>query len=355
MTVRRLVRLAAAVALVAASASTAMGYTGATVSVYDIQSTDVPGPQPIRAFPPPAAAGWADADLIYDNYAESLGFSASINYPDFNWVDLPLGNADVTINGLGYGPGVTGVFVDNSYQLLTNEEGSDADPRADNRFPYHVPRPSRYCGDWFTAVQFDLASPAGGFGVFLPGATNTWDPDNPKDDHNFQVMARVVDVFIQGVGESFEQAQHVSVSLGVGAGGSYCPFLMVEANPTEPIQAVSVIHDCYVGQAPTFGFMDVYVGEPAGPIPGDATHDGWVDGRDYTCWADNYEPGVTGKTWEQGDFTGDTIVDGADYPSWADNYTSAPDVPPLPQQIPEPGALALTALGAAAMLARKRK
>jgi len=65
------------------------------------------------------------------------------------------------------------------------------------------------------------------------------------------------------------------------------------------------------------------IGAPArdGPSePGDANHDGVVDGADYTIWADNYEPGVGGKTWEQGDFTGDGIVDGADYCVWADNF-----------------------------------
>jgi len=110
-------------AAVCCLASAGLAYTGANISVYDIDSSDVPGPQPIRVFPVPAAAGWTDATLIYDNYSEGLPFSAGINYADLSWVDLPLGNADVTINGLDYLPGVSNVTVDNSFQLLTNEEG----------------------------------------------------------------------------------------------------------------------------------------------------------------------------------------------------------------------------------------
>ena len=60
------------------------------------------------------------------------------------------------------------------------------------------------------------------------------------------------------------------------------------------------------------------------PLPGDANNDGAVDGADYTIWADNYEPGVAGKTWEQGDFNGDGIVDGGDYTIWSDNYNAVP-------------------------------
>jgi len=259
-------------AAVCCLASAGLAYTGANISVYDIDSSDVPGPQPIRVFPVPAAAGWTDATLIYDNYSEGLPFSAGINYAD-------LGNADVTINGLDYLPGVSNVTVDNSFQLLTNEEGDDGDGRADDRFPYHIPRPSRYCGEWFTAVQFDLASPAGTFGVFLPAATNIHSTQNPPDDHNFVKMTQSVHVLIQGEGDSLAEAQHEYVSLFLG-NGSYCPFLMVEWNGNTPIAAVSVIHDCYVDHSPTFGFMDVYAAAPPAATPGDANYDGWIDGKD---------------------------------------------------------------------------
>lgn len=60
------------------------------------------------------------------------------------------------------------------------------------------------------------------------------------------------------------------------------------------------------------------------PTPGDANLDGFVDDIDYAIWAENYEPGVGGKTWGQGDFNGDGVVDGADYTIWAANYQSIP-------------------------------
>lgn len=245
-----------------ACAASATPYSGAVVSVCDIAGSDVPGPQPIRAFPVPAAAGWTGAQLIYDNYAEGLPFSAGIEYPQFSWVSLPLGNANVTINGVDYDAGVTNLVVNNGFDLLVNEEGDDADPLADDRFPYHIPRPGRFCGEWFTALQFDLATPTDKFGVFLPAHTNTWNSTDPAmwfDDHNFVLQTCNVHVFVQGVGDTFADAQHESVLTG----GSYCPFLMVEYNGTDPIKAVTIIHDCYADLAPTYGFMDVYVPEPS--------------------------------------------------------------------------------------------
>ncbi len=50
---------------------------------------------------------------------------------------------------------------------------------------------------------------------------------------------------------------------------------------------------------------------------GDANGDGFVDGSDYTLWADHYkQPGQ----WGQGDFNLDGLVDGADYTLWADHF-----------------------------------
>ena len=166
------------------------GLGAPTITVYDIASSDVPGPQPIRVFPVPAAAGWASSTLIYDNYAEGLGFSpvGASDISEMNQLTMPLSNANVTINNVSYDPGPSNlqVYNDPSVTIFTNEEGSDSDPLADNRFPYHIPRPGRWCGEWFSSFQFDLASPADKFGVFLAGATNwPWLPDR----HNFLNMA----------------------------------------------------------------------------------------------------------------------------------------------------------------------
>lgn len=49
-------------------------------------------------------------------------------------------------------------------------------------------------------------------------------------------------------------------------GNYYCPFMMVE--DTEPISAVTIIHNSGEQGYPTFGFMDVYsnVPEPASAL-----------------------------------------------------------------------------------------
>lgn len=85
-------------------------------------------------------------------------------------------------------------------------------------------------------------------------------------------------------------------------------------------------------------------------LPGDANRDGYVDGSDYTLWADNYLSTV--GTWETGDFTGDGLVDGSDYTVWADNY--APAAASAAMTVPEPATLSLAGIALAALLARQR-
>jgi hypothetical protein len=91
------------------------------------------------------------------------------------------------------------------------------------------------------------------------------------------------------------------------------------------------------------------------PIPGDVNDDGWVDGADYTAWADNYDPNGSGFPpwsqggWTVGNFTEDDVVDGADYTVWADEYN------PPPAGVPEPGFAALLACGGLALLRRRAR
>jgi hypothetical protein len=249
--------------------SFALGYSGATVSVTDIATSDVSGlASPIRAFPVPAATGWSGANLIYDNYAEGLGFSASWSYNDFNWVDFPLGNANVTIQSVDYtDTSWNNVVVDgvnNGLSYFTNEEGDAGDLGADPRYPYNIPRPGRYCGEDFTAVEFLLTEATTQFGVFLPSHSNTWssDPANSLDDHNYQqVLLDHLDVFILGEADTYATAQHIQ---DIALGG-YSPFLMVEDNDVDLIKSVVVVHNAAAWGGPTVGFMDVYsaVPEPA--------------------------------------------------------------------------------------------
>jgi PEP-CTERM motif len=79
---------------------------------------------------------------------------------------------------------------------------------------------------------------------------------------------------------------------------------------------------------------------------GDANGDGIVSDADYTIWADHY--GQTGVARSMGDFNGSGSVTEADYTIWADNYGAAIG------SVPEPAALALLSLGAAALLRWRR-
>ncbi|MGB3086835.1 MAG: PEP-CTERM sorting domain-containing protein [Phycisphaerae bacterium] len=85
-------------------------------------------------------------------------------------------------------------------------------------------------------------------------------------------------------------------------------------------------------------------------LPGDADRDTDVDIYDIiNHWQPNYTgPGATGKEWEDGDWDGDGDVDIFDALNcWQVNYTGP--------HTPEPATIALTALGAAAVMAARRR
>ena len=108
-------------------------------------------------------------------------------------------------------------------------------------------------------------------------------------------------------------------------------------------------------------YQPIYHFAMADPILGDANADGWVDGGDYSIWADNYQatgvPPYSGGGWEFGNFNDDTVVDGADYTLWADNYGStglAAGGYGTGGIIPEPATLSLLGLGALALIRRRQ-
>ena len=77
-------------------------------------------------------------------------------------------------------------------------------------------------------------------------------------------------------------------------------------------------------------------------IPGDANHDGRVDGSDVTILAGNWQRGVGAPdpgsiTWEMGDFNGDGMVDGSDVTILAGNWQVG--VTDTVTSVPEPNVL----------------
>jgi len=88
-----------------------------------------------------------------------------------------------------------------------------------------------------------------------------------------------------------------------------------------------------------------------GLTAGDANGDHIVDGGDLALMGGNWL--ASGITWAGGDFTGDSIVDGGDLAlmggDWNWNRPYAPESP-----LPEPATMALLALGAMAVIRRKR-
>ena len=96
-----------------------------------------------------------------------------------------------------------------------------------------------------------------------------------------------------------------------------------------------------------------------GLLPGDADLNGKVDGGDLAIWQQCYDPlGLNPNTFPMGDFNLDGKIDGGDLALWQQNYN------PLGFKAsglataavnPEPASLCLLALGAAAILCRRRR
>ena len=80
----------------------------------------------------------------------------------------------------------------------------------------------------------------------------------------------------------------------------------------------------HTGVSDTFDVIDAIT------LPGDANHDGQVDGSDATILASNWQAGMpngdpANVTWEMGDFNGDGKVDGSDATILAGNWQTSVD------------------------------
>lgn len=300
-------RLLAALALVLVLAvSTA---SGATVTVTDVALSDVPGPQPITVFPPPAAAGMTGAHLIYDNSA-LLGFSSGYTSLDVrNWVTMPLTAPNITINSVDYSGGSSFkvTAVNNSFAPQTGLYTNTDNVPMDNRFPAHIARPGRYAGYDYTAVQFVLDQPMSEFGVYVAMNSNQWQSAWTVNDDNNWLMPSYRKLWVAVLGESdtFATAQYVQVATP----NMYAPFIrVVAADKAHLVKSVCVVEDSSIESGAPFGFFDAYV-----KIPTDSNNDGAVDVVDLLDLVGTFglslgNPGFLAAC----DYNGDNTVDVVD-------------------------------------------
>ena len=100
------------------------------------------------------------------------------------------------------------------------------------------------------------------------------------------------------------------------------------------------------------------IGTPTIPeLPGDANHDGKVDGSDVTILAGNWQTGVGAPdpstiTWEMGDFNGDGQVDGSDVTILAGNWQAGVTAA---MSVPESSTIILIMMAAMSLLVAQRK
>ncbi|HEY4330057.1 MAG TPA: dockerin type I repeat-containing protein [Phycisphaerae bacterium] len=149
--------------------------------------------------------------------------------------------------------------------------------------------------------------------------------------------------------------KQVHGAMGAGNDGSYATLLSrATTDPTVNVRAdlsADFNGDLKIDKSD----MDELVQGILGTQYGDANLNGQVTGADYTLLADHF--GGAG-TWSVGDFNGDGVITGADYTLLADHFgfgqSGAPGIPAT-GAVPEPASLGALALGALALLRRRRR
>ncbi|MEM9790725.1 MAG: hypothetical protein AAF842_10000 [Planctomycetota bacterium] len=195
-------------------------------------------------------------------------------------------------------------------------------------------------------------------------------PFGPDGRSNFNEAATSVGItaltatgtgltFVDGVLESIDLTTSITVSVAGAAG-------QPGGNVTGSLTFDGFGFEFDVdGQASTFFAQDVRVllnrsGTIDLPLlPGDYNRDGFVDGADYTFWANRF--GGTTPDDLLADGNGDGLVDGADYTFWANRFGNTNNLTLdeiaaafSPAAVPEPATVALLAPIFAGLLARRR-
>jgi hypothetical protein len=304
LSARSLLVAIAVAALVGLSSSAALGYSGATVTGMDVQPSDVPGPDPITVFPPPAAANMTNAQLLFDSSAELQCSPGYETIADRNWITWPIVASGVTINNMAYDSSgtlgdVTLLGVDND-AVNTPPNGyftNMSEAPTDLRFASRIPRVGRYAGTDFVSVQFVLDQPAQEFGVYFGSNCNWWKafPCTVNDDNNVLTNSwGHLIVFVFGDGDDFSSAQKAKVDIP----SMYAPFVHVVSNGTDMIKSVVIVQDSMIEGGPSLGFFDAYVVPGAAPVKvGDINNDGYVNVGDLQALVAVWATDSTSENW----------------------------------------------------------